>query len=79
MMKLLDRIGLAFFLLGFPSAMLIYVLSDKTCWVSMRSKIMSMLFLVFGTITMPLFGLGFAWFTFEDWMDDRATKRLRGE
>jgi hypothetical protein len=76
MMKLLDRIGLIFFLAGFPTAMLIYVLSDRTCWSNTKAMLFSTFFIVSGIITAPLFGLGFAWVTFEDWNDDRLTKRL---
>lgn len=74
MMKILDRIGLVCLLTGFPTAMAIFILSDPTSWRTMRGKASSVFFLITGMITAVPFGLGFAWFSFEDWRDDRNAK-----
>lgn len=75
-MKIIETLGIALLAVGLPTAMSIYVLSDRSCWTGIKRAAISVLILVGGMITLIPFLLGFGYFTLEDYLDDRATKQL---
>jgi len=69
-MKMLERIGLVFLFIGWPTGIGIYTLKYRGCWSTKKAAAISGLCCAVGVITMVPFGIGYGTMCLLDWLYD---------